>query len=173
MGRVKYLQGMMKHISQDGIVVEIGCWLGETSEALETGIMKYNKNAMLYCIDPWDYPDREKIPEAYKKAFEQGDVFDRFKKRMSPYIFSIMRMKGEDAVVKFRDDSVDLVFLDANHEYQSTKETIINWIPKIKSNGVFCGHDYVSDYPGVIAAVDECFSKKATIIGNIWTWTKK
>jgi hypothetical protein len=46
-----------------------------------------------------------------------------------------------------------LVFLDANHTYEETRKDI-EWA-KGSGASIICAHDYVSDWPGVIKAVDE------------------
>jgi methyltransferase family protein len=49
--------------------------------------------------------------------------------------------------------SPGLVFLDANHSYESTKRDI-QWAQSVKA-GVICGHDYSPQFPGVMKAVSE------------------
>lgn len=46
-----------------------------------------------------------------------------------------------------------LVFLDANHSYESTKRDLA-WALDIGAR-VICGHDYSPAFPGVVKAVDE------------------
>lgn len=51
---------------------------------------------------------------------------------------------------------VDLVFIDAAHDYENVKADIEAWRPKCN---VLSGHDYDEKFPGVIRAVDELVSK--------------
>ncbi|MGH7468276.1 MAG: class I SAM-dependent methyltransferase [Longimicrobiales bacterium] len=46
-----------------------------------------------------------------------------------------------------------MVFLDANHSYESTRQDIL-WARKVGA-AVICGHDYSSRFPGVVQAVEE------------------
>jgi predicted O-methyltransferase YrrM len=52
---------------------------------------------------------------------------------------------SEDAVKSFDDETFDVVYIDADHSYESVKRDIASWRPKVKRGGVLCGHDYVAD----------------------------
>jgi predicted O-methyltransferase YrrM len=67
------------------------------------------------------------------------------------------------------DDSLDLVFIDADHGYDSVKRDIIAYTPKLKTTGLLTGHDI--DYPGVNKAVKELI--KEFDIGPNSVWVKK
>ena len=60
------------------------------------------------------------------------------------------------------DQSFDVVYIDAGHEYADLKRDIPAWLPKVRPGGLLCGHDYV-DRPacgfGIIQAVNEIFGK--------------
>ena len=58
---------------------------------------------------------------------------------------------------KIEDGSLDLVFIDANHEYDCIKEDIALWTPKVRKGGIISGHDYGPAHPGVMKAVREYF----------------
>lgn len=78
-----------------------------------------------------------------------GFLFDK------PAIF--MKMSSVDAARFIVDGSLDLVFIDADHSYESVKNDIIAWLPKVRVGGVICGHDY--EYKiGVVQAVEEIFT---------------
>lgn len=62
----------------------------------------------------------------------------------------------------FENDTFDLVYIDADHTYESVKKDLYAWYPKVKSGGIFSGHDYCEYYIkqsdtkfGVVQAVDE------------------
>ena len=67
-----------------------------------------------------------------------------------------IRGYSHDVAKQIPDDSVDLVFIDANHSYEYVKNDIIDYKPKIKLGGLLSGHDI--DYPGVSQAINEQFN---------------
>ena len=56
----------------------------------------------------------------------------------------------------FEDGELDFVFIDGEHSYEAAKADIKAWWPKVRSGGLFVGHDYDRQrFPGVCRAVDE------------------
>lgn len=62
-----------------------------------------------------------------------------------------------------------LVFLDANHGYESTKEDIL-WARSVGAE-IVCGHDYREKFPGVIRAVEECGGAEQ-VVGTVFVMKK-
>jgi hypothetical protein len=63
---------------------------------------------------------------------------------------------SEFASTLFANNSLDFVYIDANHSYQSVKEDMELWFSKVKYGGILCGHDYNNgEHDGVKRAVDE------------------
>jgi SAM-dependent methyltransferase len=59
----------------------------------------------------------------------------------------------------FPDKSLDLVFIDACHEYEPVLADIRAWLPKVKPGGMLAGHDYSFEmFPGVVKAVQQVFA---------------
>ena len=51
----------------------------------------------------------------------------------------------------------DLIFIDALHDYESVKQDIRLWWPKVRVGGVFATHDFNHQWPGVERAMAESF----------------
>lgn len=64
-----------------------------------------------------------------------------------------------DAVAKrFDDESLDLVFIDADHSEGGVRTDLAAWVPKVRPGGIVAGHDYAArHHPGVKIAVDDFF----------------
>ena len=64
-----------------------------------------------------------------------------------------------DAMAKrFEDDSLDLVFIDADHSEEGVRNDLHAWLPKVRPGGILSGHDYAArHHPGVKKAVDAFF----------------
>jgi hypothetical protein len=67
-------------------------------------------------------------------------------------------------------ESLDIIYIDASHDYESVKKDILTWFPKLKKDGIICGDDYCDGWPGVIKAVNEIFGKQnvSFIGGSQW-----
>jgi|WetSurSiteA1Bulk_404760.scaffolds.fasta_scaffold11875_4 predicted O-methyltransferase YrrM len=83
------------------------------------------------------------------EVFEYEAVFRGYKHAI------FLRLPSTRAVRCIDDGELDLTFIDADHGYESVKEDIKLWMPKIRKNGILCGHDYHQSDSGVIRAVDE------------------
>jgi hypothetical protein len=57
----------------------------------------------------------------------------------------------------FADNSLEFVFVDADHRYDAVKRDLNAWMPKIKIGGILAGDDYNSTYPGVTKGVFDIF----------------
>ena len=74
------------------------------------------------------------------------------------------------AADQFPDGHFDFVFIDADHSYDAAKDDIARWRSKVRPGGWLGGHDYNKTFPGVMAAVDEAFGRRVTLLspGSIW-----
>jgi hypothetical protein len=130
---------------------EVGVASGYYSEIL----CKANPKLKLYSIDPWyryhDYRD-----------FANPNTFihmeDKARKLLAPYSCIIIKKTSMEAVKDFADNSLDFVFIDANHAYEYVRDDIREWTKKVRNGGIVSGHDYYKTKAGnvgVITAVDE------------------
>ena len=73
-------------------------------------------------------------------------------------------IKGDSFEVskQFKDESVDMFFLDGDHDYLSVKIDISAWLPKVRIGGAVLFHDFES-WHGVTEAVQEISAQ-----GKIW-----
>ena len=77
----------------------------------------------------------------------------------------IWRLRSAEAAARVPDGSMDFVYIDARHDYESVLEDLDAWYSKLKPGAIFAGHDYVDGmFPqgdfGVKSAVDEFFGKR-------------
>ena len=117
--------------------VEVGVESGEYSEIL----CKENPGLELYCVDSWkayrgyrDHVDPVKIEGFYEVA----------KAKLAPYNCKLIRKFSMDAVKDFKDQTIDFVYIDGNHNFQSCTADIAEWSKKVKPGGIISGHDYVN-----------------------------
>ncbi len=146
----RHLNWLFKNAKKMNSIVEVGSWKGRSTHALLSGC-----RGVVYAVDTFSYSPDGKDP--YKLFLENVGHFKNLK---------IYKMNSVGASKKFDDKSVDMVFIDGNHSYESVLADIEAWLPKTKK--LICGHDYdKKEYPGLVKAVNEKF-KKVRNIGNIW-----
>ena len=51
-------------------------------------------------------------------------------------------MSTDEYLKQVPDEYYDFIFLDAHCSYKQMYEDLEKWLPKVKSGGVFSGHDY-------------------------------
>ena len=116
---------------------EIGVCDGDFSEILA----KNNPQMKLFSIDPW-----RPLPEYHdyrsKEIFEQ--MFKNATLKLEKYPNCEMVQKlSKEAVNDFEDESLDFVYIDANHLLEFVINDISIWLPKLKKGGILAGHDYL------------------------------
>lgn len=155
-------------------VVEVGCWRGRSTACLGVEIINAQKDVVLYCVDTWAY-----YPETEQPALSQTDfdgVYREFTRNVRPFehFLWIMRQPSIKAAAEFSPESVDFVFIDANHKYENVLADIRAWLPVVKPGGVIAGHDYYTrQHPGVARAVDEAIDGVILIPEqNVWMYYK-
>ena len=140
----------------DAHFVEVGSWLGKSSSFLAVEICNSGKNIKLDCIDTWKGSDEE----SHKKTTEiiNNTLYESFLLNIHPvkHIINPIRNTSKQASYLYKDNSLDFVFLDASHDYESVKEDLNAWYPKLKPGCYFSGHDFCKiTWPGVVKAVNE------------------
>ncbi len=105
----------------------------------------------LYLVDPY-------LPYRDWNGFIQFsgllDVFAaRWKLRGFKDSVGFVYKSSEVAVDGFRDGSLDFVYIDGNHCYESVYRDMCLWYRKVRSGGVFGGHDFDYVHNGVMVAV--------------------
>ena len=82
----------------------------------------------------------------------------------------IHKLDTSDASTLYPNETLDLVFIDADHSTDGVITDIQNWFPKIKKSGIICGHDI--DWPSVKTAVNSIFDSYDVGPDNLWIVTK-
>jgi hypothetical protein len=115
---------------------EIGVLEGKFSEIL----CRELPEAKIYSIDPWEYYP---VHKNFRKAWMYEPIYQRAKEALSKYPNSeIIRKRSMDAVGSFEDNSLDFVFIDADHRFQYITNDIAEWLKKVRPGGIISGHDF-------------------------------
>lgn len=131
--------------------VEVGVARGEYSEI----ICRTNPQMKIYGIDPWKTYKGHK-DNVKKEIFE--NIHQEAEERLVKYSnYEFIKEFSLDALKKFKNKSLDFVYIDANHKDPYVTQDITEWSKKIKPGGIIAGHDYIRqkhDTCDVIRAVD-------------------
>lgn len=151
---------------------EIGCKEGITTSYL----LAHCPDLILTAIDLWELNPSVLSQRAfdYHSKWDYGKIREQFKNRTDPYKDRLILLKGVswEMADKVDDDSLDFVFIDADHVYNKIMKDLKAWGPKVKTNGILCGHDL--QLPDVQKALKESFKRFTdTKIDNVWYCTKE
>lgn len=148
---LQYLYNTSKKMSS---IIEIGSWKGRSTHALLSGC----KNGIVYSVDPFTGNKEDNT------LSDPDIIYSQFLQNVKSFSnLKSLKMTSEKAALLFNENSVDMIFIDANHSYASIKEDIDLWLPITRK--VFCGHDY--GYPDINKALFEKF-KEVEIVDSIW-----
>jgi predicted O-methyltransferase YrrM len=161
-----------------GKLVEVGSWKGKSSSVFCTATE--SSDVDLYCVDTWQGSEEH-------KDLDTSNLLNEFKNNLQKFNFldrvNIQQGPSTDIAKLHTDESCDIIFIDAAHDYENVKADILAWYPKLKKQGIMIGHDYpdpsASDFQELKAAVDEEVKNKQELFedfgyfSGIWGAIKK
>jgi len=150
-------------VPDGGIIIEIGNWKGRSLCSL-ADIIKAKK-LKVYAVDTFKggttHAEEAKKSDIYQEFINNIDRFG-----LNEYL-TIFRTESVSAASMLANNCADLIFIDASHDYESVKNDISAWLPKLKSNGIIGGHDYPY-CADVKKAVDEIFGEEVKSYSSSW-----
>lgn len=156
---------VVEKFSENSHFVEVGVWKGKSACFMAVEIINSGKNIVFDCVDSWSYLTTQ--TDISEGAYH--NLFEIFLKNITPVKDVINIKKGISWEIsnEYNDNSLDFIFIDAGHDYDSVKRDITNWLPKLKKNGIIAGHDY--EFPPIKKVVCEIFGEeKINILGSSW-----
>lgn len=156
---------------------EIGVAFGENAEQM----LSKSDIDQLLLVDPWDYVPNES-PVGHGDMIKDWRGCEEFcRKKLEKFgdRAEFMKMTSLEASLLVPDESLDFVYIDANHMSPMVDNDLAYWYPKVRSGGIFGGHDY-HDYQNEVftcnvkRAVDRFFSgtdKQIHVVpGEVPSW---
>jgi hypothetical protein len=150
--------------------VEVGVFQGKgiIGGALEA--MYCKKDIKFYAVDTWDGSDEQEHKTFIEKVGGADNFYQQFIQNIERYgvdhLICPIRKKSVDAAKDFADNSLDIVYLDASHDFHSVKNDINAWFPKVKQGGILAGHDIA--FFDVKQAVLETLAEYHDEINDSW-----
>lgn len=160
---------------KDATIVEIGSWVGKSTiymaelieYFLDKKVSPETKSIKFINIDPfvadvtinniggyeWNESTagtKQAAKEAFYNNIKTHKKFIETREEYSPL-----------AAESFENESIDCVWVDALHDYDSVLKDLTAWYPKVKKGGILGGHDFNYDFGGVPRAVHDFCVKNA------------
>lgn len=136
-------------------IVEIGSWQGRSTKALASAT-----EGTVWAVD--DLTGEAKSPLApaeLERRFTENLHVELLCGKVAP-----IRQSSLAAAEIFLLGSVDMVFIDGDHEAPAPADDLAAWLPKLKAGGLMCGHDRFHE--GVAAALKHLLWRPGP--GSIW-----
>jgi hypothetical protein len=141
-----------------GAGAEVGVRLGEYSEEL----LRAWRGRLLISVDSWPVPVGADPDDPEVGTAAQERYLAETRRRLAPFgeRSEIRRSDSLEAAAAIEPRTLDFVYIDADHEYESVRADIEAWQGTIRPGGLLCGHDYYDGWRndamyGVARAVDE------------------
>lgn len=151
-------------------MAEIGVYGGHCMRS----ILRSSANTIVreyWAIDQW-----VAIPWQWKGK-EQKDWDAKYREALKYYPWfpqlRILKSSSVEAAPIFWDGYFDLIYIDADHTYESVVQDIKAWMPKVRKGGILAGHDYTPKMRKnhqVKAAVDSFFDVKIINLEKCCVW---
>lgn len=137
------LYTLARSCSGKGKIVEIGSWKGKSTICLGHGSMAGNA-VTIYAVDP----------HIGSQEHQKGApvwTFDEFKKNIQKagldQVVVALVKASEEASREFHE-SIEMLFIDGAHDYDSVKRDFELWTPKVIDGGYVVMHDVSDDWEG-------------------------
>jgi len=153
---------------QNANFVEVGAWKGR-SFASVIGTLLLNNYRNIYVVDHWLGAPTERTTSHLEAT--HTDVFQIFSDNLKQLgydkKYNVLKMDSISASQKFEDNYFDVIFIDADHEYEGVKHDLLSWYPKLKSGGILSGHDY-GHVPIMMALKEVIGLNHIRLGGSVW-----
>lgn len=153
---------------------EIGCANGATTHRL----LQFCRGLTLYAVDRWEkVVGGAEVGDMGQSGCENWDnvrgeaIFDS---RVRTFGKRLKKLKGDSVEMAqhVKDESLDFIFIDADHRYSAVMADLAAWIPKVKPGGIISGHDI--HLSGVFKAVSEVLPDYITTgVDHVWFCRKQ
>lgn len=170
MRRPGELDGVINLLPDNAIVAELGSFAGESAVCfLQSPMVSH-----LICVDNWTagYDDGNDLASRQDMSL----VSRAFDLTTQPYHgtgrLTVARMTTLEAAGLVRDQSLDMVYIDASHRYQDVKDDMLAWLPKVKIGGWIAGHDCTERFMGVVDAIKEVLGAPDFLSADT-SWAKR
>ena len=141
------------------IIVELGTHGGGSFFSFCQSVLDYKLNTKTYAVDTWEGEEHA--------GFYSNSVYENvsnFNKNNYQNFSTLLKMRFDDALVKFEDRTVDFLHIDGYHSYEAVSNDFNTWYKKLSKNAVVLFHDTNEFKKGF--GVHQFWSEKKTQLPN-------
>lgn len=151
--------------------VEIGAWKGCSAAYMAVEIANSGKLIAFEVIDHFKGSNEAAHQsDSDVQAGKLRQAFEWHVRTVRDFITDVLEDDSVHAATRYRDGSLDFVFIDASHDKESVIADIRAWLPKLKPGvGVIAGDDFSDPAMEVGDAVKSVFAlSRIHTIGRCW-----
>lgn len=155
------LPTLLKHSKDRELTIaEVGVYKGDFSQQLLDTCKTLNKDVRLYLIDSWNSPQCEGV-----LVGTEDDGKALLQKYADQNNVQLIRDYSQGASHFFYDESLMMIYLDAEHTYDGVMADLALWWPKVSAGGILAGHDiFVQHHIGVTQAILDFFRNEIVFV---------
>ena len=122
-------------------------------------LAQMNLDARITCVDTWQgSAEHQEVPEVQDRS-----LFDVFLKNLGDahvqHFIEPLRGPSANVAAHFDDQSIDSLFVDADHSYEGCLRDLQAWLPKVRPGGRVTGHEGVPG-EGVHQAIEQVAAER-------------
>jgi hypothetical protein len=134
-GHIPFMCWFLKELKPK-IFVELGTHLGNSYFSACQLVKESKLKTKCFAVDTWEGDEQS--------GYYGNQVFEQVSSNnIANYqeFSKLIRMKFDDAVLHFKDQSIDLLHIDGLHTYEAVHHDFTTWLPKMSTDGFIIFHD--------------------------------
>ena len=149
------------------IVVEVGVWKGASVITLARRMKERRLDGVVIAIDTWlgsveNWLDDRWFPSLLlqhgRPQFHNTFMANIISEGLQDYVLPLpLDSLNAVQIVRHLKLSIDVMHLDAGHDYALVSADLREWWPLVRPGGILIGDDYSKRWPDVMKAFDELF----------------
>lgn len=152
------LYRLARYLIPTGTIVELGSWKGRSTIWLANAV-KDRKDGKVYAVDTWEGSGNYGASLQFLENYKENQLFEEFLGNMSKagvaqHVVPLRGMTNEMSKKWPRELSIGLLYIDADHVYESVREDFYNWSQYVAEGG-YIVFDDVPSWPGPSQVVTE------------------
>lgn len=142
LAEARALGELVRGLTEEGPIIEVGTLFGWSTRVM---VLFKEQGRHLITVDNYCWNPHGLLPDRYHEATQAV-----LAEACAHQNVRLVRMAKQDFYESYDGLRPAMVFLDAAHSYEKTKEDL-QWAFRTGTN-LICGHDYDKEWPGVVRA---------------------